>query len=166
MREVIIPWYGLVLIYARINVLKMMFSFQIQLSRENFTFSFLTKANQTNKLGSQKKFWINKNHFYQILPKFSKNENLILTRLIVSIFIDYLQVLHILFWQPNKYIKCQSYHRFPSLWKTREKWKLNHQEKMLKSGVDHIFSNLKKLVHFIGKLLLPKINPNSQKFSN
>ena len=55
MREVIIPWYGLVLIYARINVLKMMFSFQIQLSRENFTFSFLTKANQTNKLGSQKK---------------------------------------------------------------------------------------------------------------
>ena len=43
-----------VLIYARINVLKMMFSFQIQFSRENFTFSFLTKANQTNKLGSQK----------------------------------------------------------------------------------------------------------------
>ena len=51
----IIPWYDLELIYARINVLKMMFSFKIQLSRENFFLSFLTKANQTNKLGSQKK---------------------------------------------------------------------------------------------------------------
>ena len=66
-REMIIPWYDLELIYARINVLKMMFSFQIQLRRENFFLSFLTKANQTNKLGSQKNFRINKNHFHQIL---------------------------------------------------------------------------------------------------
>ena len=81
----------------------MMFSFQIQLSRENFTFSFLTKENQTNKLGSQKKIGPTKTIFHQILKNL-KNENLILTRLIVSIFIDYLLVLHILFWQPNKYI--------------------------------------------------------------
>ena len=80
----------------------MMFSFQIQLSRENFTFSFLTKENQTNKLGSQK-IGPTKTIFYQILKNL-KNENLILTRLIVSIFIDNLQVLHFLFWQPNKYI--------------------------------------------------------------